>query len=136
MMKFTGRPPKFQNPDELEQKVELYFEKCNDDDEPYTVTGLAMTLGISVQGLRNYRDCINDSELLNQFTYEEKKRLSCIVQRAYLMCEHYSELKMLDPKVTKSPVGYLFALKNFKGDFVDKVEVEQSNREIKVELTD
>ena len=52
------------------------------------------------------------------------------------MCEMYAEKRLLDAKCNKSPVGYIFALKNFQGDFVDKTEVEQTNNSIEVKLED
>ena len=136
MFKFTGRPPKFQDPEELEKKVADYFIQCDKNDEPYTVTGLAYTLGITVKQLRNYADCVDDINILKQLEPHEKRALSTIVKRAYLMCEMYAEKKMLDPKCTKTPVGYLFALKNYKGDFVDRVEQVVEDKTINVELVD
>ena len=47
-MKFKGRPPKFQDAAALENEIAKYFEECDKNDIPYTVTGLAYTLGISV----------------------------------------------------------------------------------------
>lgn len=136
MFKFTGRPPKFQDPEELEKKVADYFIQCDKNDEPYTVTGLAYTLGISVKRLRDYNTCVDDINVLKQLEPHEKRALSSIVKRAYQMCEMYAEKKMLDPKCTKSPVAYLFALKNYKGDFVDRVEQVVEDKTINVELVD
>lgn len=52
------------------------------------------------------------------------------------MCEMYAERRLLDSKCSKSPVGYIFALKNFERDFVDKQEIEQTNKTINIELED
>ena len=136
MYKFTGRPPKFQDPDALEKKVADYFIQCDKNDEPYTVTGLAYTLGISVHQFWDYKNAVNDINILKQLEPHEKQALSCIVKRAYQMCEMYAEKKMLDPKCMKTPVGYLFALKNYKGDFVDRVEQVVEDKTINVELVD
>ena len=135
-MKFTGRPPKFQDPDELEKKIADYFEDCDKNDKPYTVTGLAYSIGISVQQLRNYKTAVDDIRFLTQLDDDVKAQLSLIVKRAYQMCEMYAEKHLLDTKCNKSPVGYIFALKNFQGDFVDKTEVEQTNKSIEVTLED
>ena len=133
-MKFTGRPPKFMDAEELEKKVAEYFEDCDANDKPYTVTGLAYTLGITVNQLRDYRNCVDNINILKQLDYDVKVELSNIVKRAYQMCEMYAERRLLDTKCTKSPVGYIFALKNFNGDFVDKQEVEQTNKTITVDI--
>ena len=136
IMKFTGRPPKFMDAEELEKKIAEYFEDCDNEDKPYTVTGLAYTLGISVQQLRDYKNAVNDINILKQLDDSVKAELSNIVKRAYQMCEMYAEKRLLDAKCNKSPVGYIFALKNFQGDFVDKTEVEQTNNNIEVKLED
>ena len=136
IMKFTGRPPKFTDAEELEKKIAEYFEDCDNEDKPYTVTGLAYTLGISVQQLRDYKNAINNINILKQLDDSVKAELSLIVKRAYQMCEAYAEKRLLDAKCNKSPVGYIFALKNFQGDFVDKTEVEQTNNNIEVKLED
>ena len=136
IMKFTGRPPKFMDAEELEKKIAEYFEECDNEDKPYTVTGLAYTLGISVQQLRDYKNAVNNINILKQLDDSVKAELSCVVKRAYQMCEMYAEKRLLDTKCNKSPVGYIFALKNFQGDFVDKTEVEQTNNNIEVKLED
>ena len=136
IMKFTGRPPKFTDAEELEKKIAEYFEDCDNEDKPYTVTGLAYTLGISVQQLRDYKNAVDDINILKQLDDSVKAELSNVVKRAYQMCEMYAEKRLLDAKCNKSPVGYIFALKNFNGDFVDKTEVEQTNNNIEVKLED
>ena len=135
-MKFTGRPPKFMDADELEKKVAEYFEDCDKNDKPYTVTGLAYTLGISVQQLRDYKNAVNNINILKQLDDTIKAELSLVVKRAYQMCEMYAEKRLLDSKCNKSPVGYIFALKNFQGDFVDKQEVVNTESKIEVKLED
>lgn len=135
-MKFTGRPPKFIDADELEKKIAEYFEDCDNNDKPYTVTGLAYTLGISVQQLRDYKNAVDNINILKQLDDTIKAELSCVVKRAYQMCEMYAEKRLLDSKCNKSPVGYIFALKNFQGDFVDKQEVVNTENKIEVKLED
>ena len=135
-MKFTGRPPKFMDADELEKKIAEYFEDCDKNDKPYTVTGLAYTLGISVQQLRDYKNAVDNINILKQLDDTIKAELSCVVKRAYQMCEMYAEKRLLDSKCNKSPVGYIFALKNFQGDFVDKQEVVNTENKIEVKLED
>ncbi|MGL4572899.1 MAG: hypothetical protein ACRCVJ_17765, partial [Clostridium sp.] len=63
-----------------------------------------------------------------------KRQISASVKRAYHICENYAEEKLLDAKISKSPIGYIFALKNF--GWKDKVEQEITNKTINVELTD
>ena len=136
IMKFTGRPPKFTDAEELEKKIAEYFEDCDNEEKPYTVTGLAYTLGISVQQLRDYKNAVDNINILKQLDDTIKAELSCVVKRAYQMCEMYAEKRLLDSKCNKSPVGYIFALKNFQGDFVDKQEVVNTENKIEVKLED
>ena len=136
IMKFTGRPPKFMDAEELEKKIAEYFEDCDNEDKPYTVTGLAYTLGITVKQLRDYKNAVDNINILKQLDNSVKAELSNIVKRAYQMCEMYAEKRLLDAKCNKSPVGYIFALKNFQGDFVDKQEVVNTENKIEVKLED
>jgi hypothetical protein len=135
-MKFSGRPPKFQDADELADSIEKYFINCDNEQIPYTVTGLALTLGISVQQLRDYKNAVDDITILTQLDDDVRSSLSFIVKRAYQVCEHYAEQRLLDTKCNKSPVGYIFALKNFQGDFVDKTEQVVENKTISIDLED
>jgi len=48
------RPKLYPTLELLEEAVEAYFQKCDDKDEPYTMTGLARTLGMSRQTLSRY----------------------------------------------------------------------------------
>ena len=136
IMKFTGRPPKFMDAEELEKKIAEYFEDCDENDKPYTVTGLAYTLGITVKQLRDYKNAVDNINILKQLDDSVKAELSNVVKRAYQMCQMYAEKRLLDAKCNKSPVGYIFALKNFQGDFVDKQEVVNTENKIEVKLED
>lgn len=133
-MKFTGRPPKFQDAEEVANTIEAYFKECDDNNEPYTVTGLALVLGISMKSLRDYKNCVDDVNILKQLDIDTKQQLSNIVKRAYLMYQNYSEKKMLDPSCSKNPVSYIFSLKNF--GWADKQEVVQTTNTIEVSLED
>jgi len=45
MKDLGGRPPKFETEEELQNKINAYFEKCEADNEPLTVSGIALFLG-------------------------------------------------------------------------------------------
>ena len=79
IMKFTGRPPKFMDADELEKKVAEYFEDCDNNDKPYTVTGLAYTLGITVKQLRDYKNAVDNINVLKQLEDSVKDELYIVV---------------------------------------------------------
>ena len=53
-MSKVGRPKIFNNVKEVEEKINAYFNYCEEKEKPYTMSGLAYYLGISRQTLVNY----------------------------------------------------------------------------------
>ena len=131
---FKTKPPKFQDPDEFDKAIEDYFNSCIENEKPFTVTGLALALGCNPCTLRDYRDCMDNDEVLKSLDDDVKLQISTSVKRAYQICENYAEEKLLDAKVSKSPIGYIFALKNF--GWKDKIEQEITNKTYDVDLVD
>lgn len=130
----VGYAVKFKDADEVKSRIDEYFKECDDNGEPYTITGLALSLGTSRNVLCDYERCVDDLDILKSLNYEVKVQLSNTIKRAKEVCENYAERKLLDPKCTKSPVGYIFALKNY--DWKDKTETVVENKTITVELED
>ena len=50
----AGRPKSFNSVEEVQQKIDKYFEYCEINKKPYTMSGLAYYLEISRQTLVNY----------------------------------------------------------------------------------
>lgn len=125
-----GRPPKYKSAEEIEEKIEQYFEECKGEllrdssgnpmldkwkkpifinQKPPTVTGLALALGLaSRQALLNYqgRNEFNDA-----------------ITRAKSRVEEYVESRLFDRDGSN---GAQFSLRNnFKGWNGDKEETEQ-----------
>jgi hypothetical protein len=98
-------PLKFQSVEELQAKIDGYFESCwevNDTGKkvqtrPYTITGLA-----------NYLDT-NRQTLLN---YEEKEAYFDTIKKAKSRCEQYTEEYLF---VGKNTAGGIFNLVNNYG---------------------
>lgn len=128
----VGRPPKYKNVEEIEEKIERYFRECEgeilkDDDgkpilnkfgnpvivgqKPLTVTGLALALGFT-----------NRQSLLN---YQGKKEFFDTITRAKSVVEKYAEERLFDRDGSS---GAQFNLRNnFKGWNIDnelKLEIE------------
>lgn len=123
-----GRPPLFKSAEELQKKIDEYFEtECKDqlarDEEtgcvltdskgkaitifnPPTVSGLALFLGFE-----------NRNSL---YDYEEKSEFTSTIKRAIARIENYAEKQLFIGNST----GAIFWLKN-KG-WKDKTEVENS----------
>ena len=53
-MREVGRPRAFKSVEEVEEKINAYFNYCEEKEKPYTMSGLAYYLGISRQTLVNY----------------------------------------------------------------------------------
>lgn len=105
----AGRPLKFKNVKELQTKIDEYFNLCDEKGKPYTITGLALSLDTTRQGLMNYqeRDEFNDA-----------------IKKAKLRCENYAEEQLF---VGKNTAGIIFNMKNNYG-WVDKQEIDQNSK--------
>lgn len=99
----TYKPLKFKSVEELQEKIDKYFDSCNEEFEPITITGLALALDTSRETLCNY---------------EEKEEYSDTIKRAKLRVQHAYEKRL----VRRGNGGDIFALKNF--GWVDKTEVD------------
>lgn len=124
-----GRPLKFKTVEELDKKIDAYFESCweqkidmfgnpifqknrageKDYDKPvmvqvrpYTMTGLAVELNTDRKTLLNYK---------NNMRYFPS------IKRALQKCQAYAESSLF---VGKNPSGAIFNLKNNYEDWEDK----------------
>ena len=53
-MSKVGRPKIFNDVKEVEEKINAYFNYCEEKEKPYTMSGLEYDLGINRQTLVNY----------------------------------------------------------------------------------
>jgi len=90
-----GRPRIIESPAEMERLVAEYITKCHDEDEPLTLTGIILHLGLSSR------------QSLDQ--YAERPEFTDSVKRAKLLIENGYEV---DLRRTGNPAGSIFALKN------------------------
>lgn len=115
-----GRPPKYKNREEIEEKIEKYFKDCEGheltdeegntvynkygypvivDRKPLTITGLALALGFASR-----------QALLN---YQGKQEFNDTITRAKTRVEQYAEERLFDKDGSN---GAQFSLRNnFKG---------------------
>jgi len=102
-----GRPPIIETPEEFDRLVDEYVVQCAEKEEPLTITGLALHLGI--YGRRAL--------------YEQAERdgFSPSVRRAQSIVEADYEKRLVKPGIA---AGTIFALKNF--GWADKQEHEFS----------
>lgn len=89
-----------------------YFARCDEKDEPYTITGLCIALGFcSRSALIDYGDGKHDSH---------DAEFSNTVKGLKIRCEQFAEKRLFG----NSPTGAIFALKNY--NWSDKQELEHS----------
>lgn len=115
-----GRPPKFSDVTELDNKIANYFaslepEASDEDEIPMpiapTVTGLALFLGFA------------DKSSLYDYRRHENHEFSHCIKRALLVIENHYENRLN----YQSPTGAIFALKNM--NWSDKSEVEHTGKD-------
>lgn len=102
-----ARPLKFQSVEELQRKIDEYFEMCDEQGKPYTISGLAYFLGTNRQTLLNY---------------EERDEYFDTIKRAKARIEAFVEESLWQPKIA---TGVIFNLKNNFG-WQDKQNLEHS----------
>lgn len=107
-----GRPPLYKTPEQMQEAIDKHFADCREREEPLTMCGLALTLGMSRQALSKYK---------------EKDEFVDTIKNARLQVEQSIESGLLKGY---NPAGAIFNLKN-NFDWKDKTEVDQ-----KISLTD
>lgn len=101
----TGRPPKYETAEELQEKIEEYF---NEEGIKYTIAGLCLYLGFES------RQSFYDLSKNDKFSYT--------IKRARLMLQDHYEGLLQGNNVT----GAIFALKNL--GYTDKQEIDHTTK--------
>lgn len=107
----TGRPRKYKTVAEVEKIINEYFDKCDKEGKPYTVTGLAIELDMSRKMLLEYCDRVDE----NGDSFRNS------IKKAKDRCEAKIEEGLLSGKYNAT--GAIFNLKNNYG-WKDKQEQE------------
>ncbi|MCC3870272.1 DNA-packaging protein [Terrisporobacter mayombei] len=126
-----GRPFKFTDPEKLDIQIEDFFKWCNENNKIPTVTGLAVHLDTDRLTLLHYENSL-DNTAYDKLDYDVKVRLINSIKRAKQRVESEYEQALFNKN---SAVGAIFTLKN-NYKWVDKQEVEQTNKTIEVTLED
>ena len=120
----NGRPLAFKSVEELQSKIDEYFDFCDNriqqvyskkqdavieiiNPEPYTIAGLAYAVGIDRKTLWNY---------------SKKDEFFHTIKRARDKVQTDVERRLME----SNPTGAIFNLKN-NFDYKDKIETEVSN---------
>ena len=92
-----GRPAKYTCPDTMEDRINEYFAKCDENKDPYTAPGLSNALGF-----------MDRQSLLD---YKGKPEFSCVIKRAVQRMEDHIIKRMLKPG--QPTAGLIFVSKNW-----------------------
>ena len=138
----VGRPPMYKSAEEIQEKIDAYFKKCEGEPlvidgvvatdkygepiivgkKPLTVTGLALALGFnSRQSLLNYQD---------------KEEFMDTIMRAKAVVEQYAEERLFDKDGAN---GAKFSLANNFEGWKEKQQIEADVNaavNINIELSD
>ena len=124
-----GQPLKFPTIEDLQYKIDAYFDKCDKTNKPYCVTGICLELDTSRNTLMSYEKCL-EIGWLKRLDYDTKVMYVNTIKRAKLRCENYAEQQLLDANSKRSPIGSIFALKQYS--WADKIEVVTTNNDVKL----
>ncbi len=110
--KKVGRPPKYDTPEQLQDKIDEYIK--GDDKDKLTITGLCLHCGFESRQ--------------SFYAYEQKEKFSYTIKRSRLFIENAYEKRLQD----RNPTGSIFALKNL--GWTDKQEIDHTTKGDKIEL--
>lgn len=130
-MKWKTKPGKYENAKQMQKIIDKYFEECEESGEIPTVTGLAYVLDMSRQDLLNYENCLENGRL-KSLDDSVKVEIVCTIKRAKKYIESCYEKALFTNGKT---IGAIFTLKN-NYNWVDKQEIQQTNKTITVQLED
>ena len=116
----------------MQKLIVEYFNECDKESKKPTVTGLGYVLGLDRKTLLRYEDSIETGEL-KQYDESERREISNTIKDTKRFIESCLEDKLVNG--TTTPIGLIFALKNNYG-WVDKQEIQQTNKTIEVKLED
>ena len=109
-MSKVGRPRIFNDVKEVEEKINAYFNYCEEKEKPYTMSGLAYYLGISRQTLVNYSN-------QDQFFDTIKKARDRVQMQ-------------LEENALSNKANPTFTIFNLKNNFDWKDKIEHSSSEV------
>jgi hypothetical protein len=119
-----GRPPFFLSPEDLQEKIEEYFN--GGAHKKTFVTALGVTVEIPIITICGLAYFLGFESRQSLTDYEEKSEFSYIIKRARLRIEMNYEENLTE----KNATGSIFALKNM--DWKDKSETDITTKGDKI----
>lgn len=115
----AGAPQKFKTPEEMQKQIDMYFLECDEKEDPYTITGLALALDTTRETLLDYE---KDNPKFAEF--------SDTIKKAKLKCQNYAEKRLFGQGQC---AGVIFNMKN-NYNWKDKTE-HQVDTDAKLEIS-
>jgi len=104
----AGRPPKYKNPEKLEEKIQEYIKNCEEENNPLTISGLCLFCGF--ESRQSFYDL------------EKKPEFSYIIKKARLTIESIYEAQLHKTACS----GAIFALKNFGWSDHQSIQIDNT----------
>lgn len=105
------KPYAFTNADDVQKRIDEYFEYADTKDKPYTMSGLALYLDVDRTTLVNYGgEGIGREYNYSKIDPEELKKIIKSIQRAKKTVQNYAEENLYRKQGQVN--GVIFALKN------------------------
>ena len=122
-----GRPIMWENPNELQKRIDDYYAWTVENHKHITVTGLAWWLNTNRQTLINYESCEVNGRLIG-CSDKDKAGFVDTIKRAKQRIEMEYEESLMD---NKTSTGAIFTLKNNYA-WCDKQEIVTTNNDAKL----
>jgi len=107
----TGRKLKFETVEDLEEKIEAYFDKMEVEKRPLTISGLAVELDCDRVTLLNYE--------------KDGAAFFSTIKKAKQKIENYAEEKLFNGR---NVAGVIFNLKNNYSNWKDRQETDITSK--------
>lgn len=100
-----GRPPVFKTPEEMQERIDAYFNGGANKRQVVTLSGILEVPALTMSGLAYFLGFSSRNSL---YDYDENEEFSGILKKARLKIEMNYEERLAEGK----PTGAIFALKN------------------------
>ena len=120
------KPYAFTNGNEVEKKINEYFEYADKNDKPYTMSGLALYLDVDRTTLVNYSGLAGKEYDYSGIDPVELRKINLSIQKAKKRVQLYAEESLFRKQGQVN--GVIFALKN-NHSWKDQQEVVTTNKD-------